>query len=110
MLALHGFDAHGVEVSRTAVEACESYARGQLEKPEVNNFGTGASSAQQAGSRGAVKFVVGDFFKRSWEADCGVEGDTKFDLIYDYTVGKPVGVRESWFADALGVVPLRHLT
>lgn len=110
MLALHGFDAYGVEVSKTAVEACESYASGQLEKPGVNNYGTGASSAQQAGSKGAVKFVVGDFFKRDWEADCGVEGNAKFDLIYDYTVGKPVEVREDRFADALGVVPLRYLT
>ncbi|KAK5326084.1 hypothetical protein LTR70_002349 [Exophiala xenobiotica] len=85
VLALHGFDAYGVEVSQTAVDACEVYATAQLGRPEAYNFGPGSSSAQEAGVRGKIKFMVGDFFKRDWEAECREHGDAGFDLIYDYT-------------------------
>lgn len=112
MLALHGFDAYGVEVSQTAVDACEAYAKEQLSRPEAYNFGPGSSSAREAGVRGTVTFVVGDFFKRDWEGEFQKDGDAGFDLIYDYTVSevKCVEVREERVTDTdlLDIVPLRY--
>lgn len=81
MLALHGIDAYGLEVSKKAVEACNIYAQSQLSDPNLFNFGSSAD--KDVHSRGTVKFVVGDFFKQDWEVNCG---GGAFDLIYDYTV------------------------
>ena len=61
MLALHGIDAYGLEISQKAVDACDSYARSQLSRPDTFNFGSFGS--QDMDHRGVVKFVVGDFFK-----------------------------------------------
>jgi methyl halide transferase len=36
--------------------------------------------------RGTVTWVTGDFFENTWLSDAGLETDTTFDLIYDYTV------------------------
>lgn len=76
MLALHGFDAYGLEVSPTGVSVAEDYARKELQSPQAYNFGAEATSHE----RGNVSFIEGDFFKSNWQ-----EG-RKFDLIYDYTV------------------------
>jgi len=81
MLALHGIDAYGLEVSQKAVEAGNAYAQIQLSQPSPSNFGSAAG--KNLGHRGTIKFVVGDFFKTDWEIDCG---GAPFDLIYDYTV------------------------
>ncbi|KAI9928457.1 hypothetical protein MW887_002502 [Aspergillus wentii] len=75
MLALHGFDVYGLEVSETGVSVAKEYARNELIHPQEYNFG---SSAQRQ-DRGEVVFIQGDFFKSDWDA--GI----KFDLIYDYT-------------------------
>ncbi|KAF2752072.1 S-adenosyl-L-methionine-dependent methyltransferase [Sporormia fimetaria CBS 119925] len=82
MLALHGFDAWGLEISETAVETAQGYAAGQLKEPSSDNFPkVDGWSRPEAGS---VAFVQGDFFKRDWEK--AIPGDDKrFDVIYDYT-------------------------
>ncbi|KAL4959265.1 S-adenosyl-L-methionine-dependent methyltransferase [Aspergillus stella-maris] len=101
-LALHGFDAYGLEISSTAVSEARSYAEEQVKAPSAYNYagteyGLEAQSALVAGSSGGkARFVQGDFFEETWlEAthegmgsgtgrdDIGNSG--KFDLIYDYT-------------------------
>jgi hypothetical protein len=84
MLALHGFDAYGLEVSQKAVDTANAYAQKELAQPCEYNF----SSDREAwpdGRRGNVKFVRGDFFRNDWEDSCISDGLRGFDLIYDYT-------------------------
>ena len=77
MLALHGFDAFGLEISATGVSTAEKYAQKELQAPQAYNFGFAWADNVE---RGSVSFIQGDFF----QADC-TEGE-KFDVIYDYTV------------------------
>ncbi|KAA8644907.1 hypothetical protein EYZ11_010999 [Aspergillus tanneri] len=77
MLALHGFDVYGLDVSETGVSTAREYARFELASPQAYNFGT--SFAQKELTPGDVTILQGDFFKSDWEN--GIE----FDLIYDYT-------------------------
>lgn len=83
MLALHGIDTYGLEISQKAIEACNIYAETQLRQPSISNFGSAFDENLRV--RGITKFVIGDFFQTDWEADCG---GAPFDLIYDYTVSK----------------------
>lgn len=76
LLASFGYDAYGVEYSKSAVEVCEKEAEEKGDKYPVRD--------QEVG-RGKIKFLVGDFFKDGWLRDSGV-GLGQFDLIYDYTV------------------------
>ncbi|KAK4195996.1 putative thiopurine S-methyltransferase [Triangularia verruculosa] len=87
MLALHGFDVYGLEVSPTGVEAARAYAAEQLEAPLAYNYGEGNQERYQKDRRGEVTFLAGDFFKRDWESKCVRDGEAfgGFDLIYDYT-------------------------
>ncbi|OTB18792.1 hypothetical protein K445DRAFT_307680 [Daldinia sp. EC12] len=83
MLALHGFDAYGLEVSKKGVEVARAYAANELAEPRAFNYGN--KEEWPVEKRGEVHFIAGDFFRKGWEAQCG---DTKlegFDLIYDYT-------------------------
>lgn len=74
LLAAHGYDAYGLEISSTAQEAAR-----QVEKE------SGADEVYQGkGEKGSVNWISGDFFAGEFQKD--VEGDGKFDLIYDYTV------------------------
>ena len=75
LLASFGYDAFGLEVSETAVKRCyeEREAHGD-QYPVVD---------QESGA-GNVTFLHGDFFAVEWMKT--VEGDGRFDLIYDYTV------------------------
>lgn len=91
MLALHGYDAYGLEVSTKAVATAQAYAASQLAAPSEYNFGDAQNQTKYAaGTPGLVKFVVGDFFGMGWEVDCRPDDDgdggSGFDLIYDYTV------------------------
>jgi hypothetical protein len=89
MLALHGYDAYGLEVSPKGIETAWTYATAQLAAPSEYNFSGDKDREQQsAAERGQVEFVAGDFFSKDWEADCCVDGEdfAGFDLIYDYTV------------------------
>lgn len=92
MLALHGFDAYGLEVSATGVSVAREYAKSELENPHAYNFGNSSSpfspeKIQIPGGRGRgqVTIIQGDFFKSDWECKEEQSG-VKFDLIYDYTV------------------------
>ncbi len=86
MLALHGFDAVGLEVSPRAVDVAKVYAEAALGQPSEANFGAKESWADR--QPGTVNFVCGDFFQRDWEDACftATGEDGGFDLIYDYTV------------------------
>lgn len=89
MLALHGYDVYGLEVSPTGVEKARAYAAAQLAAPSEYNFSSDKNQEQYLVSeRGQVKFVTGDFFTKDWEANCCMNGEDfiGFDLIYDYTV------------------------
>ena len=77
LLASFGYDAFGLEVSQTAVKRCYEEQNANGHKYPVRDEVSGA---------GAVKFMHGDFLGTEWMSN--IEGDAKFDLIYDYTVGK----------------------
>lgn len=77
LLAGCGYDAYGLDVSETAVNACEEFG-----EREFKNYTTHGSDW----GCGQYKFVNGDFFKDDWRE--GLEAPEEgFDLIYDYTVG-----------------------
>ncbi|KAJ6181199.1 hypothetical protein N7519_011660 [Penicillium mononematosum] len=76
MLALHGFDAVGLEISAKGVSTAEEYAQKELQAPQAYNFGSAWTNKFE---RGSVSFIQGDFF----QSDC-TKGE-KFDVIYDYT-------------------------
>lgn len=83
MLALHGFDAYGLEISETAVKEAEVYASAQLKNPSGYNFG---SEQHRSDSRGSATFLKGDFFSSEWDFKQGIDESARFDLAYDYTV------------------------
>ena len=77
LLESFGYDAVGLEYSRTAVSACERYAIEHGNEYPVRD--------QELG-KGSRRFVQGDFYISDWLARAGMEEGEKFDLIYDYTV------------------------
>lgn len=83
MLALHGFEVYGLEVSHKGCDVAGDYAAAELREPSAYNFG---SSPESTRSTGSIKIIQGDFFSQDWEAGTG--GD-RFDLIFDYTVSWP---------------------
>ncbi|KEF51061.1 uncharacterized protein A1O9_12877 [Exophiala aquamarina CBS 119918] len=98
MLALHGLDAYGLEVSQTAVSAGNTHAKAELTNPSAQNFSD--PEKRPSVEQGNVKFVVGDFFKSDWVGECQQEKSTLkgFDLIYDYTFlcAIPPTMRQAW--------------
>jgi hypothetical protein len=76
LLASFGYDAYGLEVSATAVDACK--------KEEKENHSWYRVRDEKAG-KGKVTFVQGDFFDDAWLKGIGVPRNG-FDIIYDYTV------------------------
>ncbi|KAJ6145495.1 hypothetical protein N7470_009390 [Penicillium chermesinum] len=76
MLALHGFDAYGLDVSEIGLSAAKEYADRELQNPQDHNFGASWNGTQ---SRGTVAFIQADFFAPR------PEDENKFDVIYDYT-------------------------
>jgi hypothetical protein len=85
MMALHGFDAYGLEVSSTAVAAAKDYAVTQMASPSPDNFASSVGGA--LASPGEVTFLEGDYFSRDWEERLPWRC-RRFDIIYDYTVGR----------------------
>ncbi|OTA67998.1 S-adenosyl-L-methionine-dependent methyltransferase [Hypoxylon sp. EC38] len=75
MLALHGFDAYGLDVSRKGIEIAESYAATELREPSAHNFASESSRVENNTS--SVKFI----------RETEIESDSfqSFDLICDYT-------------------------
>ncbi|KAK9483539.1 S-adenosyl-L-methionine-dependent methyltransferase [Lipomyces starkeyi] len=96
MLALHGFDAYGLEISSSAVAAAKLYANSELNNPSAYNFSDITSSTRY--TAGCVRFVLGDFFHNDWETNLPFGNDTKFDIIYDYTFlcALPPSMRAAW--------------
>lgn len=88
MLALHGFDAYGLEVSQTAVSTAESYSKHQQVDVSPENFSNPSSRPSIA--PGKARFVLGDFFRNEWESQCLNDASQGFDLIYDYTVSSSI--------------------
>lgn len=81
MLALHGFNVYGLEVSPKGAEIATRYAEKELANPSEYNYGS--EKHWRAIQKGSVEIIAADFFKREWENACGEGG---FDVIYDYTV------------------------
>ncbi|KAK9367939.1 S-adenosyl-L-methionine-dependent methyltransferase [Lipomyces kononenkoae] len=95
MLALHGFDAYGLDISATGVSIAEEYASNEMIHAQTYNFGENEGSAQNPGK---TYFIEADFFKRDWESKVFRSQDDKFDLIYDYTFlcALPPALRTRW--------------
>ena len=82
MLALHGLDVVGLEISKKGAETARAYIQAELADPHDYNFGN--ADSKSCGSIGEVQVISGDFFKRDWEE--GTMAGEGFDIIYDYTV------------------------
>ncbi|KAG9238140.1 thiol methyltransferas-like protein [Amylocarpus encephaloides] len=83
LLDEHGYDAYGLESSKNALIAAK-----EIEKQ--------AKATGQYIGRGDVNWVDGDFFDDGWLIE--VQGEKKFDLIYDYTFlsALPPSLRPAW--------------
>ncbi|KAF9891941.1 hypothetical protein FE257_002904 [Aspergillus nanangensis] len=75
LLASFGYDAYGLEYSKTALKECQEEERVNADKYTVRDEAIG---------RGKVMFVQGDFFKDDWLEGLGLSRNC-FDLVYDYT-------------------------
>ncbi|KAF7591732.1 hypothetical protein BBP40_001176 [Aspergillus hancockii] len=82
MLALHGFDVYGLEISASGVSVAKEYAATELSNPQEYNFGSAWTGPVTPGS---VSFIQGDFFKSDLEDQVSSGDDVRFDLVYDYT-------------------------
>lgn len=92
LLAACGWDAVGVEASEVAVDEARKAAeagRGGDGEGEGEGDGDVYRTRDERVGRGSVRFVVGDFFAREWEAEVGVQEEGGWDLVYDYTVSVP---------------------
>ncbi|KAI9661397.1 MAG: hypothetical protein M1831_003130 [Alyxoria varia] len=88
LLASYGYDAYGLDVSESAIQACEAFARTEFASYPI---------ADPEYGRGSYDFVCGDFFKSDWLQSSGID-DSGFDLIYDYTFlcALPAAWRPDW--------------
>ncbi|RDW60462.1 putative thiol methyltransferase [Aspergillus mulundensis] len=86
LLASFGYDAYGLEYSKSAIEECKREEKGAEEKYPVRDASVG---------RGKVTWIQGDFFASDWVEGLG---GNQFDLIYDYTFfcALPRSLRPSW--------------
>ncbi|KAG5952637.1 hypothetical protein E4U53_000331 [Claviceps sorghi] len=82
MLALHGFDVYGLEVSSKGAQLARDYTARELESPHDYNYGRQGRFETPPGS---VHIITADFFNHDWETLLGEDGKRGFDLIYDYT-------------------------
>ena len=88
VLAAFGYDALGVEISSSAVRACERFAEEVLQKEkagqDIGDFATKDASI----GKGSVRFLTGDFYQDEWVCEDLGSDSAKYDLIYDYTVSR----------------------
>lgn len=75
LLASFGYDAYGLEVSKTAVDMAQAWAEEHTADYPMQDKAVG---------RGTAKFILGDFFSNDWIQQA--DGLNKFEFIYDYTV------------------------
>ena len=76
LLAEFGYEAYGLECSKTALEVCWK---------EAEKVKGGLKARDEEVGMGTYTFLEGDFFKDGWLKEAGLE-EGCFDLIYDYTV------------------------
>lgn len=77
LLAEHGYDAVGVDISDAAILDAKVWVNDQLNKTQ---------SSGGLAPKGAIQLVAGDFFKDDWVESLGIEVEGGFDIIYDYAV------------------------
>lgn len=77
LLQSFGYDVVGLEYSESALKACEDFAKQHEAEYSVQDEKIG---------KGSRTFVHGDFYKNDWLDAAGLNKDSTFDLIYDYTV------------------------
>lgn len=82
LLAAHGYDAYGMEISENAVKSAQEW----LKNPGEGKEGENKVRDEELG-KGVAKVLLGDFFKDDWAQEAGGIGDG-FDLIYDCTVSQ----------------------
>ncbi|KAL4808407.1 S-adenosyl-L-methionine-dependent methyltransferase [Aspergillus unguis] len=89
LLASFGYDAYGLEYSKTAVEECKRGEEGAEDKYPVRDPSVG---------RGKVTWIQGDFFANDWVEGLSELKEGKFDFIYDYTFfcALPPSMRPAW--------------
>ncbi|KAF2854117.1 thiol methyltransferas-like protein [Plenodomus tracheiphilus IPT5] len=80
MLALHGIETWGLEVSQGAVNVAKENIKAQMASPAPSNFGSKANRPASADA----KVILGDFFQNDWESHVAADFQG-FDIIYDYT-------------------------
>jgi hypothetical protein len=85
LLALHGYETYGLEVSPAAIAAAKEYTSSVLENPPAMYFSTQVEEeiTEYRAQRGEVHFFQADFFEKDW---AGRDVPSQFDLVYDYTV------------------------
>jgi SAM-dependent methyltransferase len=76
LLSAFGYDAYGLEVSSKALEGAREV--------EKKMDGKGVYATKEGTNKGAITWITGDFFTADFLGE--VEGESSFDLIYDYTV------------------------
>lgn len=89
LFASHGYDAYGLDISQTAIEACK-----QLDS-EQDTDATRYPPKDTTTTRGARNFLAADFFNDDLSSHTNGEG---FDVIYDYTFlcAIPPNLRPQW--------------
>ncbi|CAL3967215.1 unnamed protein product [Diplocarpon coronariae] len=88
LLSAFGYDAYGLEFSAKALEEARILEGGMA--------GREGYATREGVEKGAITWLTGDFFEDGFLE--GVEGDAKFDLIYDYTFlsALPPAMRPAW--------------
>lgn len=89
LLASHGYDAYGLDVSQTAIDACR-----ELNIHQGDDDTTYPVKDAQIG-RGSRNFLLADFFQDDLSS---LTGGGSFDVIYDYTFlcAIPPELRPRW--------------
>lgn len=89
MLALHGFDAYGLEISEKGAEVAREYVASGFAQPGAANCRSEEQwPVDQAGN---ARIAAGDSYKEDWESGCAEGREGGFDPIYDYTAWRPHG-------------------
>jgi SAM-dependent methyltransferase len=89
LLAAHGYDAYGIEISDNAFKSAQEW----LKDPGEGKEGEHKVRDEKIG-KGVAQVLLGDFFKDDWAKEAGGLGDG-FDLIYDCTVSSAQKQREA---------------
>ncbi|CAD6450104.1 2d253a80-84c3-4904-8f10-60554383f903 [Sclerotinia trifoliorum] len=88
LLSAMGYDAYGLDISQTGLQGAKD--------TEKEKDGKGLYEPKDGIEKGKVTWIAGDFFKDDFLTI--VEGEKRFDLIYDYTFGcaLPPVLRPAW--------------